>query len=655
MNKIYRLVWSRKEQALVVASEFAKSDSAGKTKTVQVGRTGGLVLAGAMAMFSATAWAGSLDEGVAAGSTNIAIGTGSQATNGSSGIGQTAIAIGTGATASNANGALAIGAATADGRGAIAIGMDGSFHARALASADDTVAIGNNTKASGQADSAFGVSAKATGSMSTALGVGAESQAFQSVALGRDAEGTAASSTALGSLALANHVDSVALGANSATAAAVGTASGDIAGTSYNYAGTAPGSTVSVGTVGNERTITNVAAGRVSTTSTDAVNGSQLNATNTEVSALDKRVDKQGADTAAGLGGGATYNPATGGVSKPTYNINGDIYNDAGSAMDGIVNGGKGIKYFRARSTKADASATGLDSVAVGPLATASAANSVAVGNGATAGQAGAVALGAASTTSAAVGTASGTIAGTTYSFAGTAPGSTVSVGAAGAERTVTNVAAGRLGATSTDAINGSQLNATNQAVDQLDNRVTNVDDRVTNVDNRVTTVDGRVTNVDSRVTNLGDQITNGTIGLVQQDPATRAITVAKDTNGKQVNFTGTAGDRVLAGVDKGKADNDAVNVSQLKKVTDSLGGGTTVNPDGSITGPTYIVEGDTYNNVGDAITAVDGRVTNVDNRVTNLGDQISNGTIGLVQQDPTSRAITVAKDTDGKQVDLTG
>ncbi|MCS4533892.1 YadA family autotransporter adhesin [Neisseria montereyensis] len=67
--------------------------------------------------------------------------------------------------------------------------------------------------------------------------------------------------------------------------------------------------------------------------------------------------------------------------------------------------------------------------------------------------------MGSASRTAAAVGTTSATVGGYTYGgFAGTAPVGTVSVGSTGAERTVTNVAAGRINATSTDAINGSQL-----------------------------------------------------------------------------------------------------------------------------------------------------------------------------------------------------
>ncbi|MDP0983617.1 hypothetical protein Q6266_28225, partial [Klebsiella variicola] len=85
------------------------------------------------------------------------------------------------------------------------------------------------------------------------------------------------------------------------------------------------------------------------------------------------------------------------------------------------------------------------------------------------------VALGAGSTTSAVVATTSTTINGKTYNFAGTNPTSTVSVGSAGAERTITNVAAGQINAASTDAINGSQLYATNQSIASLSSGITNL------------------------------------------------------------------------------------------------------------------------------------------------------------------------------------
>jgi autotransporter adhesin len=120
---------------------------------------------------------------------------------------------------------------------------------------------------------------------------------------------------------------------------------------------------------------------------------------------------------------------------------------------------------------------------------------------------------------------------------------------------------------------------------------------------------------------------------------------------------------RQIVHVAKGTADTDAVNVSQLKPVIDGLGGGTSIDPTtGAVTGPTYNVGGNTYNNFGDALTNVDGRTTtntaNITKNagdITNLTNAINDGTIGLVQQDPTSRNITVGKGVDGTVMDITG
>lgn len=88
-----------------------------------------------------------------------------------------------------------------------------------------------------------------------------------------------------------------------------------------------------------------------------------------------------------------------------------------------------------------------------------------------------AVVLGSHSTAESAdvVSTPSYTYAGGTVNFAGTAPVSTVSVGATGQERTITHVAAGRVSADSTDAINGSQLYGANQQIDNLYNKISNI------------------------------------------------------------------------------------------------------------------------------------------------------------------------------------
>jgi autotransporter adhesin len=345
--------------------------------------------------------------------------------------------------------------------------------------------------------------AHAQGQGSTAVGYQAATAmtAANAVAIGRAATVSNAKGVAIGDGATVSNDGAVALGAGSSTSAAVAVAGGTINGTTYAYAGTAPASVVSMGSAGHERQVANVAAGQVTATSTDAVNGSQLYATNQAV-------------------------------------------NDIGTTVTTINNGG-GIKYFHAKSSGADSAANGDDSVAVGPNAVANGASSIAQGNGAVASgdesvaigknakaqngkavsigsgntaegdgavaignanmaigegsvalgdqsqaaAAGAlafgnaamasfandVALGSGSVTAAAVATATATINGTTYAFAGTAPTSTVSVGSAGNERTITNMAAGRINAASTDAVNGSQLYATNQAVDSLGEQVDHI------------------------------------------------------------------------------------------------------------------------------------------------------------------------------------
>ena len=82
----------------------------------------------------------------------------------------------------------------------------------------------------------------------------------------------------LGSNVTTNIPNSVALGQDTTLSAPIATPSHTIAGTQYNFAGIAPVGTVSIGAEGKERALTHLAAGRISNTSTDGINGSQLNA-----------------------------------------------------------------------------------------------------------------------------------------------------------------------------------------------------------------------------------------------------------------------------------------------------------------------------------------------------------------------------------------
>lgn len=105
--------------------------------------------------------------------------------------------------------------------------------------------------------------------------------------------------------------NSVALGSDSVANSAVATASANINGRTYSFAGATPVGTVSVGDSDKERTITNVAAGRISNTSTDAINGSQLHSVIQEMNSVasdtitkandytDNQVNKVGAASAA--------------------------------------------------------------------------------------------------------------------------------------------------------------------------------------------------------------------------------------------------------------------------------------------------------------------------------------------------------------------
>lgn len=231
--------------------------------------------------------------------------------------GTDALAFGNGAYAENnstiaigktvkaeADSAVAIGVRTsASGNSTVAIGRDNS-----VTSADTTVIGSNNGSVAAEQSVVVGYNNTVVGTDPEQVVVGSNSKtgAQGAVAIGTHAEATAMDAMALGNNTLADNANSVALGTNSVTDAVVNTASATIGGKTYNFAGTNALSTVSVGSDSRssangaadyKRTITNVAAGRISDTSTDAINGSQLNAT---VKAIDKN-HKDILDTAKGL------------------------------------------------------------------------------------------------------------------------------------------------------------------------------------------------------------------------------------------------------------------------------------------------------------------------------------------------------------------
>jgi len=235
--------------------------------------------------------------------------------NGASAKKQSDLAVGDGAKASNGQDAAFGVAANASGNGATAIGGvtsasgylstsvgyssqsagSGSFAggARANANGSGAISIGMNSTSTNTNSTALGAFANAAGPHSTALGVNAstatgawyslasgssaKASANYAMASGHTANASAEAAISLGANTTASHANAVALGANSVTKAAVASNEATVNGVYYSgFAANNTASVVSLGDAGKERQLVNVAAGQISATSTDAINGSQL-------------------------------------------------------------------------------------------------------------------------------------------------------------------------------------------------------------------------------------------------------------------------------------------------------------------------------------------------------------------------------------------
>lgn len=148
---------------------------------------------------------------------------------------------------------------------------------------ENSFAGGFKSKLTGSNSFIMGIEAKADGNQTFTFGDDAETQIDNTYAIGKQALAGAENTVAIGNGAQATVSNSVALGSDAKTDTIVSTNSIVINNKTYAIAGIAPIGTVSIGDVNKEKTITNVAAGRVSNISTDAVNGSQLHAVISEV------------------------------------------------------------------------------------------------------------------------------------------------------------------------------------------------------------------------------------------------------------------------------------------------------------------------------------------------------------------------------------
>lgn len=594
MNKIFKVIWNPATGSYSVASETAKSrgKKSGRSKLL----ISALVAGGLLSSSGALAQAG-LDTGTGvtpAGHNNgtgwIAIGTDAEAsthttTNGAAtAVGYYSKALGMWSTAlgayseSNGNASLALGVkAQSNGDRSISMGASSSASINAgysiamgvfaFTDAEYAVALGNESKALGKYSLALGNASQASGESSIALGNTSEASEQNAIALGQGSIASKVNSIALGSNSSSAGENAIALGEGSAAGGSNSLAFGSQSRASGNDsvalgvgataatdnsvaigAGstTDASNTVSVGNSTTKRKIVNMAAGAISNTSTDAINGSQLYTISDSVA---KR-----------LGGGATVG-SDGTVTALSYALKSGTYNNVGDALSGIDN--NTLQWNRT---------AGAFTAAHGSNTTSKITN---------------VAKGTVSATSTDVvnGSQLYDLQQDALLWNGTAFSA-----AHGTDVTskITNVTAGELSDTSTDAVNGSQLKATKDDVAA----------NTTNITNLTSEVAGNTTSI----TNLTDTVTNLGEDALKWDDAAGAFTAAHGTNATNKISN------VQAGIVSSDS-TDAINGSQLYGLADSftsyLGGGADISDTGVLTGPTYSIGGTDYTNVGDALAAI--------------------------------------------------
>ncbi|HAX2050906.1 YadA-like family protein [Escherichia coli] len=517
---------SKAEGANAIA--LGNATKATEIMSIALGNTANASKAYSMALGASSV--ASEENAIALGRSSAANGTDSLAL-GRLSVASAANAITIGAESKAAENATAVGTkAEANGLNSIALGSGG------IADADNTIALGNQSLAVAAGAIAIGQGNKADGANAIALGNGSVTGGANAIALGQGSYAGLENGIAIGGQASAQGTNSVALGAGSVA-------------TEDN--------SVSVGNTTDQRKIVNMAAGDISTSSTDAINGSQLYA-----------ISKSVADR---LGGGATVN-AQGVVTAPNYRLKNGIYGNVGDALADLNNNTiqwDSVKkgYSAAHGTDATSTITNVKAGTISATSTDAvngsqlkATNDDVEANTANI---------ATNTSNIATNTAS--IATNTTNITNL----TDSVGdlkddallwndaknafsAAHDKDTtskITNVKDGDLTAGSTDAVNGSQLKTTNDAV------ATNTTNIANNTSN-IATNTSNISTLTETVTNLGEDALkwDKDSGVFTAAHGTEAT--SKITNVKDADLTADS--------------TDAVNGSQLKTTNDAVATNTT-------------------------------------------------------------------------------
>ena len=429
MNRVFKVIWNRTKGCYVVVAETAKNMTKRSSLSVVFSKMVGATAVAVMltgVMMPTDALGAPIKNGVGAtaendggiaigdntaskGDYSISVGTGASVGRGDTDEGRTlaGIAIGRGATVTvddNKGKSVPANQRT----GGIAIGQS------ATTTVVNAIAIGSGTSADGAQAVAIGRSSYTSGNNTVAIGNSTRVRSTNGFALGNEAwagideNGTVVgkdNDQAFGSNARAWGGSSMALG---------------------NDAKAGGGGAISMGNGSQSRGDWAVAIG----------NGS--------------KAFKQGS---AALGTNATANSSHSTALGWGSTTNG--YADVAAGDGSVASGGNSLAIGVQSSTSDGA----VGAVALGLSSKAEKTNSMALGVSANAAHERSVALGANSKTDATVSTANQLVNGLWYkNYAGGSADSTVSVGSDTVKRTITNVAAGRVNAQSTDAINGSQL-----------------------------------------------------------------------------------------------------------------------------------------------------------------------------------------------------
>ena len=374
-----------------------------------------------------------------------------------------------------------------------------------------------------------------------------------------------AASIAMGAMTQSFGIGSTAIGVNSMSKGAASTSIGVIA-RSWGKNSLAIGS--QAGAYGDKST----SLGDTNTVGFDMTDGTTSGAASSAVGTDNKVYG----NNSYAIGGGNTIGSAT---ITETTEANGDkIKKVTAGTVKGSTAGAFGYKNTittdNAYVVGNNSTASADGAMILGSSASVTGKNGVALGNNTKVANENAVAIGNGSETAAAVATPSATINGVAHNFAGVNPASTVSVGKAGSERTITNVAAGRISATSTDAINGSQLYAVTSEVDKGVAYAGDVKDAAAAA-NKFTRKLGEQTNIIGGVTDTS-KLTDGNIGVVSNGTDTLNIKLVKDVKVDSV----TAGNTVinnngLTVGGKTYVTNNGINANNAP-ITNVASGGTT-------------------------------------------------------------------------------